>query len=155
MMRYSLSSLTRSAQGIPGFITRMIVRLFLVRFAIMGVAILTLAVPVSSCRAGRQPVPELDLVKGGPPIEISPRLWIDTDAACGAGPKVDPDDCFALALLFHSEDIQIAGISTVFGNSDLPTVEVTLPLWNVSQGNEIMLRLFPVEQAGFFQTPWG
>jgi inosine-uridine nucleoside N-ribohydrolase len=103
----------------------MIIRFFLVLFAILGLAILTLALPVSSWRTGRQPVPELDLVKEGPTIEISPRLWIDTDAACGAGPKVDPDDCFALALLAHAKDIRIVGISTVFGNSDLATVEAT------------------------------
>ena len=35
-------------------------------------AVVTLALPVSSWRTGRQPVPELDLVNAGPTIEISP-----------------------------------------------------------------------------------
>lgn len=34
---------------------------------------------------------------GGPVMPT--RVWIDTDAACGAGPRRDPDDCLALLML--------------------------------------------------------
>jgi len=58
-------------------------------------------------------------------FEPEERIWIDTDAACGAGPRVDPDDCFAIALLFRSRSKQIAGISTVFGNAPLKVTDNT------------------------------
>lgn len=51
------------------------------------------------------------------------RVWIDTDAACGAPGRADPDDCFALAALARNEDIEIVGISTVFGNADIETTD--------------------------------
>jgi len=47
------------------------------------------------------------------------RVWIDTDAACGAGARTDPDDCFALAYLLGRDDLDIVGVSTVFGNAPL------------------------------------
>lgn len=49
----------------------------------------------------------------------SQRVWIDTDAACGVPGRVDPDDCFALAYLMTRPDIEIVGVSTVFGNAPL------------------------------------
>ncbi len=45
------------------------------------------------------------------------RVWVDTDAACGTGQRRDPDDCLALLSLAGAADIDIAGISTVFGNA--------------------------------------
>lgn len=51
------------------------------------------------------------------------RVWIDTDAACGAPGRVDPDDCFALAALARNEDIEIVGISTVFGNAGIESTD--------------------------------
>lgn len=44
------------------------------------------------------------------------RVWIDTDPACGAGKTADVDDCWALAFALRSPELQVAGISTVFGN---------------------------------------
>jgi inosine-uridine nucleoside N-ribohydrolase len=48
-----------------------------------------------------------------------PRIWVDTDIALGA-PRGDVDDGFALALLaaVHRQgNIQLLGVSTVFGNA--------------------------------------
>ena len=46
------------------------------------------------------------------------RIWIDTDPACGLGSMSDPDDCFALLHLLASPSVEIAGISTTFGNAE-------------------------------------
>ncbi len=51
------------------------------------------------------------------------RVWIDTDAACGAPGRVDPDDCFALTALARNADIEIVGISTVFGNAGIESTD--------------------------------
>ncbi|MFN2474743.1 MAG: nucleoside hydrolase [Chthoniobacterales bacterium] len=45
-------------------------------------------------------------------------VWIDTDCAIGA-PWREVDDGFALILAFHSPQLQIAGISTTYGNAGL------------------------------------
>jgi hypothetical protein len=79
-------------------------------------AIGSLALPVALWRTGRLPVAPLDLVRGGPEIGLPKRVWIDTDAACGAD-RADPDDCYAIALLAGDPGIEIVGISTVFGNA--------------------------------------
>ncbi len=53
------------------------------------------------------------------------RVWIDTDPACGAGPRVDPDDCLAIAYLALHGGTEIAGLSTVFGNASAQVTERT------------------------------
>jgi purine nucleosidase len=78
--------------------------------------ILTMAVPVPLWRTGREAVTPLSLISGGPKVLQSRRLWVDTDAACGATPRTDPDDCFAFAWLFANGH-DIVGISTSFGNA--------------------------------------
>jgi purine nucleosidase len=93
--------------------------------AAVGLFLLTLAIPLPAWRTGRMPLPPMELVEGGPPVEIASRVWVDTDAACGAGARTDPDDCFALALLAHEPRLQIAGISTVFGNAPLEATDRT------------------------------
>jgi inosine-uridine nucleoside N-ribohydrolase len=45
-------------------------------------------------------------------------VWIDTDASIGS-PIREVDDAFALILAFHSPEIQIAGLSTTYGNAPL------------------------------------
>ncbi|MEZ5998221.1 MAG: nucleoside hydrolase [Hyphomonas sp.] len=45
------------------------------------------------------------------------RIWIDTDAACDGGARHDPDDCLALYALATSPQVQIVGVSAVFGNA--------------------------------------
>jgi purine nucleosidase len=51
-------------------------------FLLMG----TFALPIPVWRTGELPAPPLPLVEGGPAVSLSGRLWIDTDAACGAEP---------------------------------------------------------------------
>lgn len=96
---------------------------------------LTLAMPVETWRTGQQssePLPALATSE----LPAAPnRIWIDADPACGAGPRVDPDDCLAIWYLFHQVDVTIAGISTVFGNAPLQTTEAVL--------SELMARLEP------------
>jgi len=100
-----------------------------VRFAALAVLValalllLTFALPVPVWRTGELPAGPLDLL---PTESIPPapaRLWIDTDAACGAGARTDPDDCFALLLLASDARLDIVGVSTVFGNAPLPLTD--------------------------------
>jgi inosine-uridine nucleoside N-ribohydrolase len=76
-------------------------------------------------KTGRMPAPPLDLSVGGPPLAATTRLWIDTDAACGAGPRTDPDDCLAILWLV-ARGTKIADISTSFGNTSSDTVAATM-----------------------------
>ncbi len=64
------------------------------------------------------------------------RIWIDCDPAIGI-PGCDVDDGLALIQAFHSPEIEIAGVSAVFGNSAL---EKTFPL-----AAEICERFGPVK----------
>lgn len=45
-------------------------------------------------------------------------VWIDTDPSIGS-PFREVDDAFALILAFHSPELEIAGISTTYGNTSL------------------------------------
>ena len=74
---------------------------------------------------GRVASPPLALVDGGPPVAPVSRIWIDTDAACGAAPRSDPDDCYAIAWL-AAGGFNIIGISTSFGNASGDVVEQTV-----------------------------
>lgn len=67
----------------------------------------------------------LALVSGGPAVAPVSRIWIDTDAACGATPRTDPDDCLAILWLAAS-GVDIVGISTSFGNASGEVVERTV-----------------------------
>ncbi|MEQ8248325.1 MAG: nucleoside hydrolase [Alphaproteobacteria bacterium] len=49
-------------------------------------------------------------------------IWIDTDPACGAARTDDVDDCWALVAALRSPNLNIIGVSSVFGNE---TVERT------------------------------
>ena len=87
----------------------------------IGAAVLlvlvVMAMPVQSWRTGEVPQPELQHL---PPAQHSVKLvrvWIDADAACGTGKRRDPDDCLALLSLASARHVDIAGISTVFGNA--------------------------------------
>ncbi len=98
------------------------------RFA-LGAAVLALllllsfALPVREGRTGELAAPPLPTVAGGPPVTLPARLWIDTDAACGAGRTTDPDDCFAILLLARAAGVEIVGVSTVQGNAPLPQTD--------------------------------
>ena len=65
------------------------------------------------------------LCLAAPAAAARERVWIDTDAACGAGRTVDPDDCLALMILLRAPEIDVVGISTVFGNAPLPVTDRT------------------------------
>lgn len=84
---------------------------------------------------GRRSVPHLALVPGSA-AAVPGRLWIDTDAACGAAPRTDPDDCLAIVwLMLRGADV--VGISTSFGNATGDMVAdtvVTLVASMVQQG---------------------
>ena len=85
---------------------------------------LTCAAPVRNWRTGESEERALPLVRGGPHADRPSRVWIDTDAACNGG-TADPDDCFAMLVLMDSPDVEIVGISTVFGNAPLSVVDRT------------------------------
>jgi purine nucleosidase len=101
------------------------------RRAFTGAAVLiagllaTFAMPVKTWRTGEHRLPPLAFA----PVDAAPhtprRLWIDTDAACGLGRRTDPDDCFAIVLLAQAPDLEIVGISTVFGNAPRNAVDDT------------------------------
>jgi purine nucleosidase len=95
----------------------------LVLAALVALALLTLALPVDLWRTGRQPVAPLALENGDRFAAPARRIWIDTDAACGVDPHADPDDCFALLVLFGNPALEVAGISTVFGNAPLDATD--------------------------------
>jgi inosine-uridine nucleoside N-ribohydrolase len=88
-------------------------------------ALLTFALPIREWRTGEVASPPLPVVDGGPRVAIPPRIWIDTDAACGAGRTTDPDDCFAIVLLALAPEVDLVGISTVAGNASLDVTDST------------------------------
>ena len=85
---------------------------------------LTCTGPDRNWRTGESEDRPLPLARGGPHVDRPSRVWIDTDAACDGG-NADPDDCFAMLVLMNSPDIEIVGISTVFGNAPLSVVDRT------------------------------
>ena len=102
-----------------------------VRRALIGLAtlaalaLLTLALPVPAWRTGRGGIEPIALAPAGAYAATGSRVWIDTDAACGAGRRTDPDDCLALLALLRADGLRIAGISTVFGNAPLDVTDRT------------------------------
>ena len=73
-------------------------------------------------QTGRDDLAPLSLLSGGPKVEPMSRIWIDTDAACGATARTDPDDCIAILWLV-SRRADIVGISTSFGNASGEVVQ--------------------------------
>jgi inosine-uridine nucleoside N-ribohydrolase len=93
--------------------------------AIALLLLVTLALPVKGWRRGEPAGPRLEATAAPPQWPRPLRLWVDTDAACGHGPRTDPDDCLALLLLAQSPEIELVGISTVFGNAALEVTDST------------------------------
>jgi purine nucleosidase len=96
--------------------------------ALLGLAVLlavTLALPVETWRTGRDAIEQLSLAPAGAHAFDAGKVWIDTDAACGAGPMTDPDDCLALLALLKAPGIDVVGVSTVFGNAPLEVTDRT------------------------------
>ena len=96
--------------------------------ALLGVAVLlavTLALPIEAWRTGQGEVEQLSLAPAGAHAVGARRVWVDTDAACGAGPTTDPDDCLALLALLKAQAVDVVGVSTVFGNAPLDVTDRT------------------------------
>ena len=58
-----------------------------------------------------------------PPTGTATPIWLDTDPACGWKDTSDVDDCWAVALAARSPELQLVGISTVFGNEGPSTTQ--------------------------------
>jgi inosine-uridine nucleoside N-ribohydrolase len=93
---------------------------------LLGLLLLALALPVPLWRTGETALPPLASTPGAPLPRPTHRVWIDTDPACGTGATRDPDDCLALLLLLRTDEIEVVGISSVFGNADLAETDRTL-----------------------------
>ena len=66
-------------------------------------------------------------------------VWIDTDAACDKEWFHDVDDCWALGLALKSGDLDVRGISTVFGNADIArTHQSALRMLDLSQPDGVL-----------------
>jgi inosine-uridine nucleoside N-ribohydrolase len=61
-------------------------------------------------------------------------VWIDTDPSVARGGR-EVDDGFALIQAFHSPELEVRGVSVVFGNAPLPTA------WPI--GAEIVAKFGP------------
>ena len=90
-----------------------------------GLAAVTLALPIEAWRTGRSEVEQLSLAPAGAHAVDGRRVWVDTDAACGAGRMTDPDDCLALLALLKARGTDVVGVSTVFGNAPLEVTDRT------------------------------
>lgn len=119
------------------------------RLVILGLSILIgslTLVPRDVWWTGRMPTAPLDLVAGGPVVAPVGRLWIDSDAACGAGPQTDPDDCFAIHWLV-GRGFDVVGLSTSFGNASGEVVQNRTAAL-MDQLRDVRVRVPPVH-AGF------
>lgn len=103
-----------SFNPVPQVMVKWIVVLIAVG-ALLAMAVL--AMPVQLWRTGEMAQPELQYLPVSQEAVRPGRVWIDTDAACGSGRRSDPDDCLAVLSLASAAQINIAGISTVFGNA--------------------------------------
>lgn len=91
----------------------------------IGVFLISLMLPVEAWRTGEPSARPLALAPGQPFAAKPIRVWIDTDAACGRDARTDSDDCLAILVLAQSSDVEIAGVSTVFGNAALSVTDAT------------------------------
>ncbi len=84
-----------------------------------------LTLPVADWRSGRGDIQPLTLAPAGAHAVKGRRIWIDTDAACGASRTTDPDDCLALLALLKAPGLHVVGISTIFGNAAIGVTDRT------------------------------
>ena len=113
--------------------------------ALLIVAVTFVATNSGLWRTGRDDLAPLTLTISGPDVAPPGRIWIDTDAACGATASTDPDDCLAIYWLV-SRRTDIVGFSTSFGNAPGPVVEARLAAL-VSQLSHDGLQVSPVFQG--------
>jgi inosine-uridine nucleoside N-ribohydrolase len=72
-------------------------------------------------------------------------VWIDADPACGLSVSDDVDDCWAIIAALRSEQLNVVGISTVFGNTSIDNVTLTVQeLLKATKNLEPALTLPPV-----------
>ena len=90
---------------------------------VLAAALGTFAIPVPSWRTGEVETANLGVARYD--AEVPSRLWIDTDAACGDEGRVAPDDGLPVLGIARSDGIEIAGVSTVFGNAELAVTGLT------------------------------
>ena len=83
---------------------------------LLVVVAITVAAPWTQWRTGRETLEPLNLTPGAPAVAQPERIWIDTDASCGAKTRTDPDDCLAILWLVE-RGADVVGISTSFGNA--------------------------------------
>lgn len=90
--------------------------------------IVLLALPIDPWRRGESAASQVafNLSPGTAPWRAKPRLWLDTDAACGVTPRTDPDDCLAILVAALSPRVRTVGVSTVFGNASIDAVDHTV-----------------------------
>ncbi len=100
-------------------------RALVVLLGLVLLAAATLALPIPGWRTGWVEVEGLDLAPAGAFALDSHSVWIDTDAACGAGRMTDSDDCLGLLALLKARGADVVGISTVFGNAPLEVTDGT------------------------------
>jgi inosine-uridine nucleoside N-ribohydrolase len=103
----------------------------------VAAVLFTFALPVKEWRTGDQGLAPLDSAPETATPPFPRRVWIDTDAACGHSPRTDPDDCFAIALLLRSAEIEVVGISTVSGNAPREVVAATVRALAGSQAADL------------------
>ena len=78
-----------------------------------------------------------------PPATVAPEtiaVWMDVDPAVLRGGN-EPDDGLALLQAFHSPELEVRGVSVVFGNSPLET--------GFPNGREIVARFGPGDLATY------
>ncbi len=103
---------------------RRILRGVLTALVVLTVLVLlSFAIRVQIWPTGEPAAPSLPVVHGGPPAEMSRRVWVDTDAACSYARDADADDCFALLVLLRAPEIEVVGISVVDGNAPAAAAE--------------------------------
>ncbi len=101
-------------EGRMSMLRRVVAWMVLGLVALLVLFGLTLAIPLETWRTGQQSSKPLPVVAPSELPAAPVRIWVDTDAACGEGPRTDPDDCLAIWHLVRQADLTVAGISTVF-----------------------------------------
>ncbi len=72
-------------------------------------------------------------------------VWIDTDPACTLESTQDVDDCWAILAALRSNELNVIGLSTVFGNSSIKdTTQSARLLLHTIATHEPCLALPPV-----------
>ena len=78
---------------------------FVALLTLIALIAATLALPIPGWRTGWVEVEQLSLAPAGALALDTRRVWVDTDAACGAGRMTDSDDCLALLALLKSPEV--------------------------------------------------